>query len=302
MPEIVNYAKVNPCSPIFYLKIGETEVTQSNSVYGVENFISFSMKLTAIDVASDIEIIAYDDSALALEYEILKGYQNVKFQFGQDLNNMSKMYDAQITDYDLEFAGLGVKLTIKLILGAVGATSEESKSYTGTPSDIVKQIAEEEGWEIGTIVACRKNTKDTFTRSGKTVSDFITQDLVPKAVSTTGETNYTFYTTSNEGKTVVNFGPQRNGQTGKDIVSDTKTSTINPDSAEISVPGGEGATLPGEDSGTDDSGDGPDNSQDEEHQNTTNKTTTEDEGNRGAVSYNLYEIVIGRDHEAVIEF
>ena len=74
MPEIVNLSKVNPCSPIFYLKIGDTEVTQSNSVSSVENFISFSMKLTAIDVASDIEIIVYDDSALALEYEILRGY------------------------------------------------------------------------------------------------------------------------------------------------------------------------------------------------------------------------------------
>ena len=305
MPEIVNLSKVNPCSPIFYLKIGDTEVTQSNSVNSVENFISFSMKLTAIDVASDIEIIVYDDSALALEYEILRGYQSVQFKFGQDLENMSKLYDAQITDYDLEFVNLGVQLTLKLILGAAGATSEESKSYTGTPSDIVKKLAKEEGWEIGKITSCRKNTKDTYTRSGKTVSDFITQDLIPKAVSTKGETNYTFYTSSKDGKTLVYFTPHRNSQSGgsKDNPTDTETSTINPDAG---IPGGGGTVV---DPGVDEPEEGPDNTQDEDSQNSSKKTTKE-KANSGEDStkegeeleYNLYEIVIGRDHEAVISF
>lgn len=238
MAELRNLAKVNPCSPIFYLKIGDTEVTKANSIYAADNFISFSMKLTALDVASDIEIVVYDDSALAFEYEILRGYQNVQFKFGQDLNNMSKMYSATITDYDLEFVNLGVQLTLKLILGATGATSEESKSYKGTPSDIVKKICKEEDWEVGKITACKSNTKDTFTRSGKTAVDFITQDLIPKAVSTKGKTNYTFYTTSKDGKTVANF--------------------------------------------------------------TTQKATTDE--NNTLTDYTLYEIVIGKDHEAVIDF
>lgn len=214
-PKTVNYTKVNPSSPIFWLKIGDTEVTLSKSPAGADNFISFSMKLTAINVASDIQLILYDHTALLMEYEILKGYTEVQFKFGQDITNLSKLYTATITDYELSFVGESTMLTIKMILGGSGSTtensSEESKSYDGTPSEVVKQLCKEEGWEVGKITDCEDSTKGSFNRTGQTATDFINSVLVPKAQSKDGKGNYTFYTTSDDkGKTVANFTPQEN--------------------------------------------------------------------------------------------
>lgn len=213
-PKTVNYTKVNPSSPIFWLKIGDTEVTLSKSPNGANNFVSFSMKLTAINVASDIQLILYDRTALLMEWEILKGYTAVQFKFGQDVTNLSKLYTATITDYELGFVGESTMLTIKMILGGSGGaqtSSEESKSYEGTPSDIVKKLCKEEGWVAGKITACADSTKGSFNRTGQTATDFITNVLIPQAQSKDGKGNYTFYTTSDaNGKTVANFTPQEN--------------------------------------------------------------------------------------------
>lgn len=213
-PKTVNYTKVNPSSPIFWLKIGDTEVTLSKSPNGANNFVSFSMKLTAINVASDIQLILYDRTALLMEWEILKGYTAVQFKFGQDVTNLSKLYTATITDYELGFVGESTMLTIKMILGGSGGaqtSSEESKSYEGTPSDIVKKLCKEEGWVVGKITACADSTKGSFNRTGQTATDFITNVLIPQAQSKDGKGNYTFYTTSDaNGKTVANFTPQEN--------------------------------------------------------------------------------------------
>lgn len=217
--KIVNLAKVNPCSPIFYLKIGETEVTYSKSKYGVDNVMSFSMKLTAMDVASDIQIIIYDSTMFLFEYEILRGYTQVQFKFGQDLTNMSNLYTATITDYELEFTGGGEQLTISLLLGGSTVSSEESTSYEGTPSEVVRQIAKEEGWKIGKIVDCDSSTSKTYNRTGQSAIDFIKQTLIPEAKSTEGVTNYTFYTTSDgDGNTVINFEPMEGSSVDKYMV------------------------------------------------------------------------------------
>lgn len=211
MAKIVNKSKVNPSSPIFYLKIGETEVTYSKTKYSTDNVMSFSMKLTSLDVASDIQIIIFDETSLLFEWEILKGYKDVKFKFGQDLANLSQLYSATITDYNLSFVAGGSQLTIDLILGGAGSTtsSEESKTYTGTPSEIIREIAEEEGWKIGKIINCDPGTSQDFNRTGQTAIDFIKEVLIPKAKSNHGSTNYTFFTSSDEeGNTVINFVPQ----------------------------------------------------------------------------------------------
>ena len=65
----VNKAKVNPCSPIVYLKIGDTEITLKNKPEQADSLISLSLTESALETYSDIVITLFDDTALVMEYE-----------------------------------------------------------------------------------------------------------------------------------------------------------------------------------------------------------------------------------------
>ena len=211
----VNKAKVNPSSPIIYLKIGGTEITVSNSPRQAQNIISLSLTESAFDTYSDIVFTLFDESALVVEYEIKKGFNNVQYKFGMDETNLSPMRTCHIKDYDIEFTGGGMMLTLQCIDGPLDITGtsndhEEPKVYKGKISEVVSQICKDLGYQEGNIVETDDdpNAKEEgYKTSGYDLVKYIEVELCPHAKSTKGTSGYTVYTTDKDGQTYLYFEP-----------------------------------------------------------------------------------------------
>ena len=211
MAKYSNTAKVNPSSPIIYMKIGDTIITTANTPRHSQYLISLSLTESAMDTYSDIVFTLYDESALVVEYELKRGYNDILYKFGMDETSMSSERHCHVKDYDIEFITGGIMLTLECENGVLNVTGnqamdEKAKEYKGKISDIVRQIAKEEGYIEGNIVDTN-DTDGTYTSSGYSAIDFIKNVLVPRAVSTKGESGYTFYTKDKDGKSAFYFHP-----------------------------------------------------------------------------------------------
>lgn len=192
-------------SSYFYLKIGENDLTLNSFDY----IISFDMTRGMDDTSNDISLVLFDPTAMVMEWEILKGYDKVKFRYGRDDDNISKMYNAVVKDYEVELTNGGAMLSLQCFLGENGDVNTAPKTYKGTPSEIVRQICTEEGWQVGNVVETEKADKEEFIRSGKTPLQFINDELVPIAKSKSGQTNYVFYFDKTATKPIANFKPMK---------------------------------------------------------------------------------------------
>ena len=208
-------AKVNPSSPIFYLKIGNTEITKHNTPRGAQHVVSMSVTESAYGVYSDIVFTLFDDSALLVEYEIQQGFTNVEFYYGMDTTSCCSPRKCFIKDYDIEFTGGGMMLTLQCVgldqaLAGNGIFDETPKVYKGKISDVVHQICDELGYEIGKIVETNDdpNAKETgWQTTGFHVVNFIRQELCTSAMSVDGQSDYVFYVKDIDGKATAFFEP-----------------------------------------------------------------------------------------------
>lgn len=210
----VNKAKVNPSSPIIYLKIGSTVVTLANSPRQAQHIINLSVTESAYDTYSDIVFTLFDESALVVEYEIKRGFNNIQYRFGMDETSLCPMRTCHIKDYDIEFTGGGMMLTLQCVNGALDITGhsndhEEPKTFKGKISDVIRQICKELGYEEGNIVETDDdpNAKEEgYKSSGFDLMAFA-RELCTSAKSIDGESGYVLYTKDKEGKTYLYFEP-----------------------------------------------------------------------------------------------
>lgn len=220
-------------------------------------FVSFSMKRTATArtgyAGSKFQISLYDDSALAVESLISdsfakEGKSDVTIRYGwvgpsgRVFVSTPKM-KGQIMDYSLSLEGVNTTLELD---GALKATSQAGKvktedypalskdgkttSYQGKPSEVVKAIAKEEGWEIASITETKPMLNDdgtvkTFSRKNQSATDFIKKELCEKAESTDGIVGYTFYFDANG---AVHFDPHADKSQAKVVKKDTSVGEIVP--------------------------------------------------------------------------
>jgi len=215
----VNKAKVNPSSPIIYLKIGDTEFTtiqgEREKSRQSDHLISLSLTESAYESHIETVFTLFDESALLVEYEIKKGFNNVQYRFGMDETNVSPIRFCYITDYDIEFTGGGMMLTLQCINGTLPVTGhsndhEEPKAYQGKISDVVAQICDDLGYKVGNIVETNDdpNAKEEgYKTSGYDLLKYIETELCPHAQSTKGTSGYTVYTTDKDGQTYLYFEP-----------------------------------------------------------------------------------------------
>lgn len=210
----VNKAKVNPSSPIIYLKIGSTVITVANSPRQAQHLINLSVTESAYDTYSDIVFTLFDESALVVEYEIKKGFNNVQYRFGMDETSLCPMRTCHIKDYDIEFTGGGMMLTLQCVNGSLDITGhsndhEEPKTFKGKISDVIRQICKELGYEEGNIVETDDdpNAKEEgYKSSGFDLMAFA-KELCTSAKSVDGESGYVLYTKDKDGKTYLYFEP-----------------------------------------------------------------------------------------------
>lgn len=209
-----NKAKVNPYSPCLTLKIGGTVITKVNEPTQAQNLISFSITESAFNYYNDIVFTLFDESALLVEYEIKKGYNNVQYSFGMDETSVCTPRICHIKDYDIEFTGGGVMLTMECINGFLPITGssndhEAPKVYHGKISDVVKQVCKDLGFKEGNIVETDDdpNAKpDGYSSAGYDLLSFVGV-LSTQAKSVDGMSGYTVYTKEVGNDTCLYFEP-----------------------------------------------------------------------------------------------
>lgn len=165
----------------------------------------------AQSVSESTVIELYDDTALVVDAAIanLAGGK-IQFEYGYVNGMMSDKYEATITKYSTRMIGFSALCTIEAIsTGIVTAnvdTATKNKKYSGTISDIVYQVASEEGWDIGIVEATKVDKTYDITRNGEAGNEFVKNKLVKKALSAeNGKGDYKFELKTVGSKSVVYF-------------------------------------------------------------------------------------------------
>ena len=102
---------------------------------------------------------------------------------------MTSELTGQVSKYGLSFEGIGLTLTLSgtiqdysAAVGNVKTEEYDAETYQGKPSEIVKKICSDEGWEIGYIEdteSCYEDdgtTPKTFRRESMSSGEFILND------------------------------------------------------------------------------------------------------------------------------
>lgn len=219
----------NPYYAFVELTIGEFNMT----LLPPDHFISFNYNRKPLNAANKFTASLFDETAIMLEYQLIQGYKDIKFQYGYVGGPKSPVYSGQVTSYDIDFNNAGATLNIEGISSSTSAFSNpRTKSYEGMRIDeIVREIANEENWEIGKLVECQPvsdgdNPNKTFVRSNLTAPVFITQELIPLAkAASNGDSNFVLNFDDSGDKTIVNFYPIIQASiTGSDSVNEDKSS------------------------------------------------------------------------------
>ena len=202
----------NPFYAFFEIWIGEVNI----SLLPPQHTQQFTYIRKPYNSANKFIIALFDETALLVEQQLVEGYQSIKFRYGYVNGTQSPTYSGMVTQYDVDFNPAGAILTIEGLSDSVSTFSNpKSDVYTDMTIDqIVRKIADEEGWTIGILEPCESvsdgNTPNkTFTRSNQNAQEFIVNDLIPDAKSAaTGDSNYVLNFEDKEEGTVVNFYPQ----------------------------------------------------------------------------------------------
>lgn len=190
------------------------------------------------------------------------------FYYGYYNNSRSQMYHCTIKDATIEFTSYGTRVTVQAVSTSTAEGAQpQYKSYkTGNPAEIVKEIAQRDGWDIGTVVSTetvydtpakvvkgktiidksKPAHKKVFTQNGVGDTEFINKTLIPYSYSNIdGSSDYVFWMTQGSTAPAVNFAPKtykaqydkanKNGQPSKTYtfkwgsVSDTSVRSFVPD-------------------------------------------------------------------------
>lgn len=212
---------------VFYafvrLKIGDLDITSDE-----DHLISMKNVRISDIISQSITFTLYDDSAILLEAELMAGENNIEFSYGYTNGRKSKVFKGTIVKYNLEFTGSGSALTIEAMSDSViDATDPVARTYSGMRIDeIVAQLAAENSWSVGLIVECAPVLEDSskpssatnykkFNRETESAQEFITNKLVPLAVSKEGKGDYIFRLDESESGPRCFFVPR-----GHDISED----------------------------------------------------------------------------------
>lgn len=215
----------NPYYAFVEITIGEFNMT----LIPPEHLVQFTYTRKPLNAANKFIISLYDETAMMIEYQLLKGYKEIKFQYGYVNGVVSPVYSGMVTEYDVDFTSAGALINIEGLSSSISSFSKPvTKTYTDMKiHEIVKDIAQEEGWIEGNIVECQSlsdgdNKDKTFTRNNQAAQIFITNELIPYAKSAkNGDSNYVLNFEDTADGTKVNFYPII--QAGKGIGSSNST-------------------------------------------------------------------------------
>lgn len=201
----------NPYYAFIELWVGEVNIT----LLPPQHMQQFTYIRKPYNAANKFVIALFDETALLVEHELARGEQEIKFQYGYVNGTKSPVYSGIVQEYDTDFNPAGAVITIE---GYSSATTTFSKPKSGkygggnnTIDVIVKQIADEEGWEYGIIEPCDPvsdgvNANKIFYRNNQVAQVFIYEELQEYAKNSKGS-NFVLNFEDRDGVTYVNFYP-----------------------------------------------------------------------------------------------
>jgi N-acetylmuramoyl-L-alanine amidase CwlA len=243
-----NIMGMQPIFPFVELSIGDFCISSFDDDFS-DTVIDFTYHRTTYyaetsQAGSKFDITLYDDTAVEVEEKIASALNDggniiITIKYGYSLGGeeryMTSELTGQVAKYGLSFEGIGLTLTLSgttqdysSAVGNVKTEEYDADTYQGKPSEIVKKICEDEGWEIGYIEeteSCYDNdgtTLKTFRRESMSSGMFILYKLCEEATSAvSGDVGYRFFL---DGKTAY-FFPTSNTAIDAMLSQNKETST-----------------------------------------------------------------------------
>ena len=136
----------NPFFAFVSFKIGDLELTPIPPSH-LEQF-SYE-RVSRTGAGNKILLTVHDSTATAIESYLANGSRDCEFYFGYTNGNISNVYTGTITQYDPDFTGVGVSLSLEGKSKGLADAIADPKSITYKRmliSDIVKAEADANGW------------------------------------------------------------------------------------------------------------------------------------------------------------
>ena len=175
-------------APCIGFKIGDSTFEGPNDLISIDHI------RLAGGASESVVIEIYDSMGLDVEQAILtSNTEEFEFWYGYSGGVISPRYKATLTNLAEVFEGTSLIITIEGVpTGVVKATTSSStaKYYMGRASDIVAQIAAEEGWIIKTLVETTDIDLKCYRRKGQSAEEFIDTVVIPYAISIEGKRQY----------------------------------------------------------------------------------------------------------------
>lgn len=192
------------------VKIDDVDITAPTPDY-VENFSYERLS----DSVGNVTMSLYDDQAMQIEAMLMEGHDNLKFSYGLTPQS-ARSYTAKVINWTPNLSGWGARLDIEAIsTGVANNKGGRRADYQGTPDQVVRAVAAEEGWNLGVIEPCSAMSfrdlptgelqTQIFYREGYDALTFLQKKVLPYARSKgTGKGGYFLYMSDGSG-TTVNF-------------------------------------------------------------------------------------------------
>lgn len=199
----VNHAYLN-------IKIDDVDITAPTPEY-VQSF-AYEKASSAV---GNVSFTVFDEQAMQVEAMLIEGHDKLKFSYGLTPQT-AKSFTARVINWSTDLSGWGALINIEAVsTGLADMTGGKRKTYQGTPDQVVRGVAQEEGWSLGIIEPCTalsfidqgtgQVTPQVFYREGQDAITFLETKVLPYAKSAgTGKSGYYLYMSDGNG-TEINF-------------------------------------------------------------------------------------------------
>ena len=174
-------------------------------------------------------ITLFDETAIVLESKIAGAGQNpvgLKLEYGWCSNGQSVpercvALDGEVREYSISFNGPSTELSVvgmfkaDRILSGCSTTEFPASKYHGNPSEIIRELCRRNGWDASEVDDTENvmqsgdmKQEKTYVQGGKSLKQFIENDLCVDAHTEEGQSAFRFYVDSSVKPPKAYFKPE----------------------------------------------------------------------------------------------
>lgn len=227
-----------PDSPLVELELGNYRISPTPPN---QKIVSFKYTRSGNDKSNNAEISLVDTDVVKIEEKLIENRDEIRFRYGWNINDVSNYYKGMLVDYKTELYSESRSVNIDIEIAPTATesfTRDRKKVYkkeNGSPMkihEIVEDIAEFEGWQVGKIVetlpvvdyeqsremkseeVTEKDLSEDSNYGEKVFSQdnissikFIKNELIPNAISVNGRGGYRIWFNDKVKNPEINFAP-----------------------------------------------------------------------------------------------